>query len=87
MEAIDLFARTDAEPHDHAAGEVFAAGPPLVPDLGKGCAVEVETCRLGRPGLDGGDMVRAGGGAPYPRIGDVDTQPAIEGDGCIDIAA
>ena len=47
VEAIDLFARTDAETHDHAASEVFAAGPPLVPPLGKGRAVEIEGCRVG----------------------------------------
>ena len=87
IEAIDLLARADAEPHDHAAGEVFAAGPSLVPDLGEGRAVEIERRGVGRIGLDGADVMRAGGGAPYPRVGNVDTQPAIEGDGCIDIAA
>src|SRR5882724_12076361 len=87
IKAIDLLARGHAEPHDHSAREVFAAGPPLVPDLAEGRAVEIEACRLGLFGLDGGDMVCAGGGAPYPRVGNVDSQPAIEGDGCIDIAA
>ena len=61
IKTIDLLARSHAEPHDHAAGEVFAAGPPLVPDLAEGRAVEIEACRLGLFGFDGGDLVCAGG--------------------------
>src|SRR5262245_21739057 len=87
VEAIDLFAACDAEADDDAAGEIGAAAPSGVPFLGEGRAVEIEGRRLGRIGLDGVHVMRARRRAPHPRVGNVDSQAAIEGDGCLDVAA